>query len=105
MEVISKDKEPYLLSSWSGGQPLWKAYWLNFVLTGSCVGRIGDWISLQQNMVAIVAYLFFAVLFYIWAITSVWRCSKNTANVGWGYLARAVVIIGPAVGITAPIYS
>ena len=105
MEVISKDKKPYLLSSWNGGQPLWKAYWLNFVLIGYCVGRIGDWMSIQQNIIATVAYLLFAVSFYIWAITSVWRCSRNTVHVGWGYLARAVVIIGPALGITTAIYS
>lgn len=80
-----------------GNIRLWKAFWLLpvgvFILNGSLALLISA--SQNQNLIKqvfpyFVAWLLASVIF-IWV--SIWRCSKNTNWVGWGNLAKCVVLI------------
>ena len=94
-ELNSLEKPHYLVSSWRGLEPLWKVYWLNFVLVGICIGRIGEGLVGSQSLIFLCLYLVLAIAFYTWSITCIWRCSFNTSSKIWGYLARFVSIVGP----------
>lgn len=98
-ETSARKDTHYLLRSWQGSEPLWKAYWINYVLMGACFSRLGDSLAGSQNLVLLCGYLLLICTFLIWALTSVWRCAFNTSHKFWGYLARFVAIIATVAGL------
>jgi hypothetical protein len=94
-----------VISAWKGLEPLWKAYWIYFVVGNIAINNLADFVLSTGNFYALVGYLIFIVAYLIWAITSVWRCAFNTEKKYWGYIARAIVVIGPVAGIVNEIYS
>ncbi len=96
-QPVAQD-EHYIISSWQGLEPLWKAYWINFVFINYAVGNL-----IERNLPEDLAYqlvaLLVLILCLVWTVVSVWRCAKNTSHKYWGYLARFIVIAGPLAGI------
>jgi len=75
-----------------GQAALWKVYWL--------AGVVGSWVlaTIVINLIHFGLFpplLGIAVLlaYGIWAAISIWRCAFNTAWRGWGYAARAVIVL------------
>lgn len=96
--------DKFSINYWSGTEPLWKAYWLNFVLAGYGLSRIGELDFISSSSSISIIYAILLITFYIWAIVGVWRCAFNTKRKFWGYLARFIVIAGPTLGIVSALY-
>jgi len=82
----------FVRSAWSGDAPLWKAFWLYFVM------GLTSGVLIAGCLFGLVGIPCFAVWIVIapagvWAAVSVWRCAFNSRWRGWGYLARAVLIM------------
>ena len=84
--------EPNLLKlHWDGKARLASAYWI--------IGVVGSLLFLGlANIAGSSSARFFVLLawipYAIFAYVSIWRCAWNTRWKGWGYIARAVVILG-----------
>jgi hypothetical protein len=79
-------------SAWHGDTHLWKAFWLYFFM-----GLISG-VLISGYVFGLVGLPYFAVWIVIapavvWAAVSVWRCAFNSRWRGWGYIARAVLIM------------
>jgi len=79
-------------SAWNGDTPLWKAFWLYFLM------GLTSGVLMAGCFFGLVGIPYFAVWIVIapvavWAAVSVWRCAFNSPWRGWGYLARAVLIV------------
>ena len=78
--------------AWNGDTRLWKAFWLYFVL------GLNFGVLIAGYVFGLVGFPYFAVWIVIapavvWAAVSVWRCAFNSRWRGWGYIARAVLIV------------
>jgi hypothetical protein len=92
-----RDTEPVMdrgivTSAWNGDTHLWKAFWL-YSLMG-----LNSGVLIAGYVFGLVGIPYFAVWIAIapvavWAAVSVWRCAFNSRWQGWGYLARAVLIV------------
>jgi len=100
----TKSKYP-IITGWKGLDPLWKAYWLYFVVGSFVVNNLADLALSTGSKFVLIGYLIFILTYLVWAITSVWRCAFNTKKKYWGYIARAIVVIGPIASILNEIYS
>jgi hypothetical protein len=79
-------------SAWNGDTHLWTAFWLYFV-SGLNFG-----VLIAGYVFGLVGLPYFAVWIVIapaavWAAVAVWRCAFNSRWRGWGYLARAALIV------------
>ena len=86
-----------------GEAPLWKAFWLFYLLASlllTVILVVGQHIGLRliPYGVYINPYgyiIFMAVVAHVYlvvALFSVWRCSSNTGQCAWKYLARTIVV-------------
>jgi hypothetical protein len=81
----------------AGRQPLWRAFWvlfgggyvLLFVINGTLLTYFQDSPSLD-GIKLILAPLF--IVFLVFSLYAVWRCSKNVAWAGWTWIARGFMI-------------
>ena len=93
---LAAAKESYrrmrLSAHWKGEAPLASAYWL--------IGVLGFWVAygvfllashLSRVLSAAALVLLLAVMVFAWV--SIWRCWNNSSWRGWGYIARAIVVI------------
>ena len=83
----------WLEDLWSGRAPLWQAYWLGGVLGGRALTWTGRHLLVVNInspkydklwVMVIVAH----ILWWIFAMVSIWRCSKNSYIQLWITLAR-----------------
>lgn len=81
-----------LAAHWHGQASLASAYWLIGVL-GNLAFYVLFWplliIAYPLALVIVLAWIPYGVF----ALVSVWRCAWNTSWKGWGYIARATVIL------------
>ena len=79
-------------SAWSGQAPLWKAFWLYFVL-GLHIGiTVVAYVVGLEGLPYLAAWIVIAPV-AVWASVSVWRCASNARWRGWGYIARTAVVV------------
>jgi len=78
--------------AWNGDTPLWKAFWLYFVLGLNFGVLIAGYVF---GLVGIPSFAVWIVIApaVVWAAVSVWRCAFNARWRGWGYIARVVLIV------------
>jgi len=88
--TVPRGRPETLKAHWNGRASLVSAYWIIGVLGGlifyvlfKVVGSspVGDLIFLLW------------IPYIIFALVSIWRCAWNTNWKGWGYIARAVVLL------------
>jgi hypothetical protein len=87
----------WLLSYWRGEKPLWKSFWLIWLLGGYINYTLAQFIASQFTLFGPVASyslgLILILPFAIFSYVSVWRCAKNTQ---WGsiltYLVKGLMI-------------
>jgi hypothetical protein len=87
--------------SWSGGAPLWKAFWVigvvghALVLVGTdfLLGFVPRTLLSQSPMIwsgtEWLAYLSYAAF----SSVCVWRCANNTGSLTWTALSRVAVML------------
>lgn len=95
----TQDKQHYILSSFNGHEKLWMAYWINFVGINNAVSNLMEKFVIDKNIIIQIIALIVSLAVLIWGMVSVWRCAFNVKNHYWGYIARVIVIVGPAFGL------
>jgi hypothetical protein len=106
----------YLRKCLKGEEKLWKVFWLFNIFGGSIISVIGTLAMFQfliapimevtindQELSSLIKYIpgiligTAVVLFCIWfdivTLISLWKCSWNSKNRIWGYLARGFIIV------------
>ena len=91
-----------VVMAWKGEEKLWKVFWLYNVLLGICFSKAFDFVP-EESVSLTLILLALALIWTVWVMVSLWRCSFNTRWKGWGYLARALVITMAAIIIWAGI--
>lgn len=86
---------------WNGSKPLWKAFWLIWVLGSIAIPTficaaifiVASFysVSVIQLYITIYVVLFMFNPYFIFCWVSVWRCSKNASLKALNYLAKAGV--------------
>jgi len=88
--VAPKGRPQSLGAHWRGKASLASAYWLIGALGGLLFSMLANMLSATP----IVLLVFLAWIPYsVFALVSIWRCAWNTNWNGWGYLARASVLL------------
>jgi hypothetical protein len=84
-----------LRAHWQGRASLASAYWLIGVLGGIVVSTLLTLaVTLVDSTLVHLLVLLAWITYDIFALVSIWRCAWNTSWKGWGYMARAVVLLG-----------
>ena len=88
--IAPEDRPESLRAHWEGRASLASAYWGIGVLGGVVFALLLYFV----NSDVIFALVFIALIpFSVFAVVSIWRCSWNTNWIGWGYIARTVIIV------------
>jgi hypothetical protein len=95
-ENITENKQHYILSSFNGNEKLWMAYWVNFFAINNAASNLAEQFVIGKSVTIQVIALIIILAVLIWSMVSVWRCAFNVENHYWGYVARVMVIAGPA---------
>ncbi len=95
-ENMPQNKPHYILSSFNGHEKLWMAYWINFVAINNAVSNLVEKFVIDKSITIQIIALIVSLAVLIWGMVSVWRCAFNVENHYWGYIARVMVIAGPA---------
>jgi hypothetical protein len=93
-----------IIRAWSGDERLWKVFWLYNVLgfilltilsglLANAISPINSFIGRAIIVVFIGVYLVLYIVYYVWAVCSLWRCAFNVKGKWWGYLSRAYVLM------------
>ncbi|MEZ2746038.1 hypothetical protein ACBQ16_12650 [Halopseudomonas bauzanensis] len=111
MEASQTSSPRRKVSFAGGGQPLWKAFWILYVL-GSlsftatafvltqlsavhyALSQASHTLNLQTETTLIMAAAAIAVayiVYFLFCSISVWRCSINTGNRYWPILAKSII--------------
>lgn len=98
-ENSTQDKPHYILSSFNGHEKLWMAYWINFVVVNNAVSNLVESFVIYKNITIQIIASIVSLAVLIWGMVSVWRCAFNVKNHYWGYIARVMVVVGPAFGL------
>jgi hypothetical protein len=88
---MNAEYENIFSNLWNGKSPLWVAYWIWGVLVGNILA------FLLIATLGVFGFLIF-MPYAIWSTVSIWRCAFNTNWIGWGYIARTLVVIVFIVG-------
>ena len=93
----ARDTEPVrdkgiVRSAWHGDTHLWKAFWLYFLMGLSSAVLLAGYVFGLVGIPTFAVWIVIAPV-AVWAAVSVWRCAANSRWQGWGYLARAVLIV------------
>ena len=88
--------------AWKGEERLWRVFWI-YVILGSVVINLVQTILVSietageitrvWNIIIVGVWSFISLLYFIWAMTSLWKCAFNTRWKGLGNLSRAFVIL------------
>jgi len=79
---------------WRGEGPLWRVYWL-WGVAGSWILAILFTLALVQFGVTAWLYSIAALVmlvYTVWILVSVWRCSWNVREEHWGLIARVLTV-------------
>jgi len=86
---------------WKGNKPLWKAFWLIWVLGALAIPTaitipifiIAPFFQISAIQLSIATYIFLFIFnpYFIFCWVSVWRCSKNAKALSTSYIAKAFV--------------
>jgi len=79
-----------LMAHWHGQASLASAYWLIGVLGSVVFSTLFN--LLGSNPLVLLIFLAW-IPYTVFALVSIWRCAWNTSWKGWGYIARALVIL------------
>ena len=77
---------------WRGREKLWKAYWLVGVVGGWLFASLVKHLALSGWLSAVPAIGLLAV-YSLFSAVAIWRSAFNTGWRGWGYIARAVIVL------------
>ncbi len=81
--------------AWRGEEPLWKVFWVYGFLGGIVLGFVKAIIENSiLGMPGIILYWIVYIAYLIWNTVSQWRCAFNAGWRGWGYIVRALIILG-----------
>lgn len=94
----------YILKAWRGEESLRKVFWvytvlgllpfsflLNFLqLVGVSAEKNGHSTNGLLSLMAVLGVIF--LVYMVWAVGSLWKCSFNVKWKWWGYLSRAGVL-------------
>ena len=84
-----EDRPESLRAHWEGRASLASAYWGIGVLGGVVFALL---LYFVNSDIIFILVLIALVPYSVFAVVSIWRCSWNSGWVGWGYLARTVII-------------
>ena len=116
MEASQNSSPRQKMSFIGGSQPLWKAFWILYVLGSLSFTAIAllliqlptvHYVLLQAShvlnlqiettlIVAAAAIAATYVMYFLFCLISVWRCSINTVKKYWGLLAKLIISINIA---------
>ena len=82
-----------LRAHWQGQASLASAYWLIGMLGSLVFALLFNLLGSQQA--ALLVFLAW-IPYTVFALVSIWRCAWNTSWKGWGYIARALVLLNVA---------
>ncbi len=76
-----------------GEEKLWKAYWLAGLFGGPVFFMaVGFLVGSSRGPFGLAFSLFTA--YCIWWSMAIWNCAFNARWKGWGYAARASIVLG-----------
>jgi len=91
---------PLITESWNGQRPLYKVFWLYYILGIFVIGlalvsfvRIGPLLPERMTLILVCAIGVFVPLWKLWALVSVWRCAANSSYSVYTFVARAYVVL------------
>ena len=113
MEVSATSSSLQKMSFIRGSQPLWKAFWVLYVLgslsftaifavliktlsTSHLLLQASHILNLQKEttlLMAATAVVVIYVMYFLFCSISVWRCAKNTMRNLWANLAKIIILI------------
>ncbi len=86
---------------WKGNKPLWKAFWLIWVLGAIAIPTVitipiyifAPFYQVSAIQLSIATYIFLFIFnpYFIFSWVAVWRCSKNTNAITANYIAKVLV--------------
>jgi len=84
--------------AWCGDEKLWVVFWIYGVIPNSlfviCSQSAIHFPDTSLSKFGIAPVLLTVLLTYlVWSLVSIWRCAFNTKWLGWGYIARTIVIL------------
>jgi len=93
----ARDTEPVMdrgmvRRAWNGDTQLWKAFWLYLFVGLNSGVLMAGYVCGLAGIPNFAVWIVIAPV-AVWAAVSVWRCAANARWQGWGYLARAVLIV------------
>ena len=97
MNNISK-LENNLIKLFTGQLPLYKSYWVYYVLGNFLISApllLITKIQIQKFIYSFSLYLVINLIYYFTSCLGVWRSSQHyKGNKAWSFLSRLVVVIG-----------
>ena len=118
---------PTILKCWHGEEKLYIVFWVWGVLVGTFISFVMEFlwwpygfVPLQNirfgksfesigyfNLFLLLVILVLGIiclLYWIWVIISIWRCSWNVKNKKWGWAARIVVSLAVVLNFVSIIF-
>ncbi|MDY0250869.1 MAG: hypothetical protein RBR45_12570 [Pseudomonas sp.] len=113
MKVSATSSSLQKMSFIGGSQPLWKAFWVLYVLgslsftaisvvlikllsTSQVLLQASHILNLQTEqalVMAVTATVVIYIMYVLFCSISVWRCSINTEKKYWALLAKVIILI------------
>ena len=87
----------FIIKSWYGNEALWKVWLFGYPLTWLIL-MLGLVLNEQLN-ISLGLSISVGVVFYVWLLVAVWRCSENAKRRLWFYLNRGLVSITVVCGV------
>lgn len=97
---LMSEMKRYIMKARNGEERLWIVFWLYNVL-GIFLFRILfallDIVLTEKNarmgmLIFACVFVVLVIVYFIWALASLWKCAFNVGWKGWGYLGRAYVV-------------
>jgi hypothetical protein len=82
-----------ILRYWNGNAPLRYAFWYIHFLGVVLIRIAGKLLESSESFLILSSFTVFGIIYYIFTVVSVWRCSLNVTKKYWGYVARTFVIL------------
>ncbi len=82
-----------IFSPLKGVEKLWKVFWIYNVTLGLVLSFVLQVIGHLAILPLLYIFLLIGILWTIWILVGLWKCAFNTKWEGWGYLARAFVVL------------
>jgi len=81
----------WLRRHWEGKARLYRAFWFVGILPSVSFNFL--YALAGDNLVLIGVISLFSVPWTFFALVSIWRCAWNVGWLGWGYVARILVVV------------